>query len=129
HTGDFKIDFTPISGDVIDLNRFAELGNQGVLALLSDSTNVTRNGYTMSESSVGETFRDLFSRAEGRILVATFASNIHRIQQIIKDSELNDRKVVISGRSMLNNTEIALDLGYLNAKKDTIIDIKDMKKY
>ena len=129
HTGDFKIDFTPISDDVMDLNRFAELGNEGVLALLSDSTNVTRPGYTMSESTVGETFRDLFSKAEGRILVATFASNIHRIQQIINASELNNRKVVISGRSMLNNTEVALELGYLKVKSDTIIDIKNMRKY
>lgn len=129
HTGDFKIDFTPISGDVTDLNRFAELGNEGVLALISDSTNVTRPGYTMSESTVGETFRDLFSKAEGRILVATFASNIHRIQQIINASELNNRKVVVSGRSMINNTEIALELGYLKAEKDTIIDINDMNKY
>lgn len=129
HTGDFKIDFTPISGDVTDLNRFAELGNEGVLALISDSTNVTRPGYTMSESTVGETFRDLFSKAEGRILVATFASNIHRIQQIINASELNNRKVVVSGRSMINNTEIALELGYLKAEKNTIIDINDMNKY
>lgn len=129
HTGDFKIDFTPISGDMIDLNRFAELGNEGVLALMSDSTNVTRPGFTMSESTVGETFRDLFSKAEGRILVATFASNIHRIQQIINASELNNRKVVVSGRSMLNNTEIALELGYLKAEKGTIVDIKNMNKY
>ena len=129
HTGDFKVDFTPISGDVMDLNRFAELGNEGVLALMSDSTNVTRPGYTMSERTVGETFRELFAQAEGRILVATFASNIHRIQQIINASELNGRKVIVSGRSMVNNTEIALELGYLKAEKGTIIDLKDMKKY
>ncbi|WP_409228394.1 ribonuclease J [Gudongella sp. SC589] len=128
-TGDFKIDFTPISGETTDLNRFAELGNKGVLALLSDSTNVTRPGYTLSESTVGETFRDLFYKAEGRIIVATFASNVYRVQQVIDAAELNNRKVVMSGRSMINVTTVALELGFLRAKEGTIIDINDMNKY
>lgn len=128
-TGDFKVDFTPISGDVMDLNRFAELGNKGVLALLSDSTNVIRPGYTLSERTVGETFRDLFYKAEGRIIVATFASNIYRIQQIIDAAELNDRKVVISGRSMVNNINVANELGYLRVNPETLIEINDMNKY
>lgn len=128
-TGDFKIDFTPITADIIDLNRFAELGNKGVLALLSDSTNAVRPGYTMSERTVGETFRNLFHRAEGRIIVATFASNVHRVQQIIDAAELNDRKVIMSGRSMINVTTVAAELGYLRFNEGTIIDIKDMNKY
>ncbi|MDX9917470.1 MAG: ribonuclease J [Gudongella sp.] len=128
-TGDFKVDFTPISGDKMDLNRLAELGNKGVLALLSDSTNVTRPGFTMSESTVGDTFRNLFHMAEGRIIVATFASNVHRVQQIIDAAELNERKVVLSGRSMVNVITVAADLGYLKFKEGTIIDINDMNKY
>ncbi len=129
HTGDFKIDYTPISGKVIDLNRFAELGSKGVLALLSDSTNVTRHGYTMSERSVGDTFKDLFSKADSRILVATFASNVHRIQQIIDAAELYNRKVVLSGRSMVNTVTVAYELGYLRMQEGTLIDINDMNKY
>lgn len=128
-TGDFKVDFTPITSDKIDLNRFAELGNKGVLALLSDSTNVTRLGYSMSERTVGETFRNLFYKAKGRIIVATFASNVHRVQQIIDAAELNDRKVIMSGRSMVNVTTVASELGYLRFNEGTIIDIKDMNKY
>jgi ribonuclease J len=128
-TGDFKVDFTPITSDKIDLNRFAELGNKGVLALLSDSTNVTRPGYSMSERTVGETFRNLFYKAKGRIIVATFASNVHRVQQIIDAAELNDRKVIMSGRSMVNVTTVASELGYLRFNEGTIIDIKDMNKY
>ncbi len=128
-TGDFKIDFTPIADAEMDLNRFAELGNKGVLALLSDSTNVTRPGYTVSESMVGETFRDLFYKAEGRIIVATFSSNVYRIQQIIDAAELNDRKVILSGRSMINVTTVARELGYLKYKEGTIIDIKDINNF
>ncbi|WP_422487219.1 ribonuclease J [Gudongella sp. DL1XJH-153] len=128
-TGDFKVDFTPITGETTDLNRFAELGNKGVLALLSDSTNATRPGYTLSESTVGETFRDLFYKAEGRIIVATFASNVYRVQQIIDAAELNNRKVVMSGRSMINVTTVAAELGFLKYKEGTVIDIKDMNKY
>jgi len=129
HTGDFKIDFTPISGEIMDLNRFAELGNKGVLALMADSTNVVRPGYTMSESTVGETFKDLFSKATSRIIVATFASNVHRIQQVINAAELNNRKVILSGRSMLNVTAVANELGYMRVNEGTIIDINDMGKY
>ena len=129
HTGDFKVDFTPISGDVTDLHRFAELGRKGVLCLMSDSTNAERPGFTMSESTVGNTFRELFGSAKGRIIVATFASNIHRVQQIINAAELNNRKIVLSGRSMVNNTTVANDLGYLTIQDGTLIDINDMDKY
>lgn len=129
HTGDFKIDFIPITGDRMDLNRLAELGSKGVLVLMSDSTNAVRPGYTMSESTVGDTFKDLFSKATSRIIVATFASNVHRIQQIIDAAELNDRKVILSGRSMLNVTTVANELGYLRVNEGTIIDINDMGKY
>lgn len=129
HTGDFKIDYTPIDGDVIDLNRFAELGNKGVLALMADSTNAERPGYTMSERTVGNTFRDIFANHKHRIIVATFASNVHRIQQIINASEQNNRKVVLSGRSMTNTIGVALELGYLHIQEGTLIDINDMNKY
>ncbi len=129
HTGDFKIDFTPISGEIMDLNRFAELGNKGVLALLADSTNVVRPGYTMSERTVGETFKDLFSKAKSRIIVATFASNVHRIQQIINAAEMYGRKVVLSGRSMVNTVTVANELGYLSVSDGTLIDINDMDNY
>lgn len=129
HTGDFKIDFTPISGQIMDFNRFAELGSKGVLALMADSTNVVRPGYTMSESSVGETFKDLFGKAESRIIVATFASNVHRVQQIINAAELYGRKVVLSGRSMLNMVNVANELGYMTIGEGTLIDINDMGKY
>lgn len=129
HTGDFKIDFTPISGDVTDLHKFAELGNKGVLCLMSDSTNAERIGFTMSERTVGDTFKDIFSRSKGRIIVATFASNVHRVQQIINAAELNKKKIVLSGRSMVNTTTIAYELGYLDIQDGTLIDIDDMDKY
>nr|WP_300002364.1 ribonuclease J [Tissierella sp.] len=129
HTGDFKIDYTPISGDVINLARFAELGKEGVLCLMADSTNAERPGYTMSERTVGVAFRDMFANAKGRILVATFASNVYRVQQIITAAEQNGRKVVLSGRSMINTTTVAHGLGYLKAEEGTFIDINDMKKY
>ncbi|HEY4544790.1 MAG TPA: ribonuclease J [Tissierellaceae bacterium] len=129
HTGDFKIDFTPILDDVTDIHRLAELGKKGVLALLADSTNAERSGFTVSESSVGETFRELFRNATGRIIVATFASNVYRVQQIIHAAELNGRKVALSGRSMLNTTGVANELGYLEVQDGTLIDIKDMDKY
>ncbi|MDL2311221.1 ribonuclease J [Peptostreptococcaceae bacterium OttesenSCG-928-C18] len=128
-TGDFKIDYTPIDGDVMDLTRLAELGRKGVLALLADSTNVERPGYALSEKSVGETFIDLFSKAESRIIVATFASNVHRIQQVISAAEHFGRKVALSGRSMINIITVAKELNYLNVKSDTIIDLKDINKY
>ena len=129
HTGDFKIDFTPINGAPIDLHRFAELGRKGVLVLLADSTNVERPGYTMSEKTVGDTFNDIFSKAEERIIVATFASNIHRIQQVINAAEKYGRKVTVSGRSMVNTINVAYELGYLKMQEGTLIDINDMNKY
>ena len=129
HTSDFKIDFTPIDDKVIDLHRFAELGKEGVTLLLSDSTNVERSGYTVSESTVGETFLELFQGIQSRIIVATFASNIHRVQQIINAAVRFNRKVVVSGRSMVNVVSVSTELGYLNIPPETLIDIKDIKKY
>lgn len=129
HTGDFKIDFTPIDGQKMDLQRFSELGKEGVLCMLADSTNVLRPGYTMSESTVGDTFENIFRHAPSRIIVASFASNVHRIQQVINAASINNRKVAFSGRSMVNVSNVALDLGYLKVPKDTIIDIKDIDRY
>jgi ribonuclease J len=127
HTGDFKIDQTPINGDPIDLSRIAELGNKGVLLLMADSTNVERPGYTMSEKTVGETFDNVFHSARGRIIVASFASNIHRIQQIIYSSIKHNRKVAIVGRSMLNVVHTAARLGYISFPEDVLIDIDKIK--
>ncbi len=129
HTGDFKIDSTPIEGDMIDLTRFGELGKKGVLALMSDSTNAERPGFTMSERSVGKTLENLFRSTRQRIIVATFASNVHRIQQIINAAHNNKRKVAVSGRSMLNLIEVASTLGYLKLYNDILIDIDNIKKY
>ena len=130
HSGDFKVDFTPISGEPINLTRIAEIGQKGVLAMIGESTNVLREGYTMSESKVGETFNRLFqSLSDNRIIIATFAPNVHRVQQIINSAEKYGRKVVLSGRSMVNVTETARKLGQFRVKKDTFIDIKDMDKY
>ncbi len=123
-TGDFKVDYSPIEGEVIDLARFAELGSEGVLCLLSDSTNAERPGSTMSERKVGQSFQTLFSNAEGkRIIIASFASNIHRIQQIINTAEKFGRKVAVSGRSMENVVGIAIELGYLTVAKGVLVDI------
>ncbi|MCG8540378.1 MAG: ribonuclease J [Clostridia bacterium] len=129
HTGDFKIDYTPIDGDIMDLHRFAQLGSEGVLALLADSTNVERPGYTMSERTVGETFENIFRNVDRRIIVATFASNVHRVQQIINAAYTFNRKVAFSGRSMVNVANVAMELGYLNAPNGMIIDINDLNKY
>ncbi|SKC69626.1 ribonuclease J [Maledivibacter halophilus] len=129
HTGDFKIDYTPIDGDIMNLHRFAQLGSEGVLALLADSTNVERPGYTMSERTVGETFENIFKNVESRIIVATFASNVHRVQQIINAALTFNRKVAFSGRSMVNVANVAIELGYLNVPKDMIIDVSDLNKY
>lgn len=126
HTGDFKIDLTPIDGQVINLNRIADYGNKGVMLLMSDSTNAVRPGYTMSEKTVGKTFETVFNAHNGRILVATFASNIHRIQQIITASENHKRKVAVSGRSMENNVKVAMELGYLKIKPGTLISLNDI---
>lgn len=129
HTGDFKIDYTPIDKDIIDLAKFAELGKQGVKLLMSDSTNSEREGYTMSEKSVGKVLDGIFNNCMKRIIVATFASNVHRVQQIINSSEKNGRKVVIVGRSMINVINVASKLGYLNVNEGTIIDVDEVNKY
>jgi len=130
HTGDFKIDYTPIEGGIIDMARFGELGRRGVLALLSESTNAERPGYTMSESTVGNSFKNIFNQAEGRrIIVASFSSNIHRIQQIIDNAVLQDRKVAVSGRSMLNVMQTAIDLNYIRIPNGILIDIEQIKNY
>ena len=130
HTGDFKVDYTPIEGGIIDLARFGELGNRGVLALMSESTNAERPGYTKSERSVGESFKNLFNSAEGkRIIIATFSSNIHRIQQIIDQAVIHDRKVAVSGRSMTNVIAKAVELNYIKMPEGMLIDIEDVNKY
>ena len=130
HTGDFKIDTTPIDDFVIDIGRFSEYGKKGVLALLADSTNAERPGYTSSEKLVGGSFSNLFNKAEGhRIIVATFSSNIHRIQQIIDEAVHCKRKVAVSGRSMLNVVTVAAELGYLNVPDNVLIDLADIKNY
>lgn len=129
-TGDFKIDTTPVDGDMIDLPRFAEYGKKGVLALLSDSTNAERPGYTMSEKNVGESFELLFRKAKGkRIIVATFASNIHRVQQIIDVANARGRKVAVIGRSLENLVKVGEELGYLNVPQNILIPIDTIKSY
>ena len=130
HTGDFKVDYTPIDGGVMDIARFAELGKQGVLLLMSDSTNAERKGYTMSEKSVGAVFEQLFDDTpRNRIMVATFSSNIHRIQQIINAAATHGRKVSIIGRSMVNAVKTASELGYLDMPANILIDISEIKNY
>ena len=127
HTGDFKIDSTPIDGDVIDLGRFGELGREGVLALLADSTNVERPGYTMSEKAVGHTFERLFAGCKDRIIVTTFASNVHRIQQVINAAAENGRKVAVTGRSMENIMKVSTELGYMKVPKGVLMDVTKIK--
>ena len=130
HTGDFKIDLTPIDGDVMDIHRICELGSSGVLLMLADSTNVEKPGFTMSERTVGAGLDDLFRKANGsRIIVATFASNVHRLQQIINMAVKFNRKVAISGRSMVNVIGVARELGYLDMEDETLIDLNDISKY
>lgn len=130
HTGDFKIDYTPVFGEMIDLQRFAELGKKGVLALMADSTNADREGFTQSEKTVGRTFDNLFNDNKNhRIIIATFASNVDRVQQIINSAYKYGRKVVIEGRSMVNIITTASELGYLNIPEHTLIDISEMKNY
>lgn len=128
-TGDFKMDFTPIDGDPTDIQRISELGKKGLLALYCDSTNVEREGHSISEKEVGDTFIKIFGQVSGRIVVATFASNLHRVQQIIYAAEKYNKKVALSGRSMINNVKIASDLGYLKVKNNTLIDMKNVKNY
>lgn len=129
HTGDFKIDYTPIDGQMIDLGRIAELGNNGILALLADSTNAERKGFTMSEKSIGPVFDDLFEGCKKRIVVATFASNVHRVQQIVNSAIKNGRKIAVSGRSMINMIEAARELNYIDCPDDLFIDIDLIKNY
>ena len=129
HTGDIKVDFTPVDGKVIDLQRLAKIGKQGVLLLMADSTNACHPGYTMSEKTVGETLDNLFGKGKGRIIVATFASNIHRLQQIINSSIKYGRKVAFSGRSMEKISDVAAKLGYLDIPEGLLIDLKDLKLY
>ena len=129
HTGDFKVDLTPIDKDVINLAKYAQLGRRGVLLLMADSTNALNKGYTMSESIVGETLNNLFSKASGRIIVATFASNIHRLQQIINSSVKYGRKVAFSGRSMEKISEVAKELGYLNIPDGLLVSLEDIGLY
>lgn len=130
HTGDFKVDYTPVFGDTIDLQRFAEIGKKGVLALMCDSTNAERQGYTMSERTVGKTFDNIFSEHKNtRIIIATFASNVDRVQQIINSAYKFKRKVVVEGRSMVNVIGTASELGYIKIPENTLIDIDQMKNY
>lgn len=129
HTGDFKIDYTPIDGQRMDFGRLAELGNEGVLALMSDSTNSERKGYTMSESSVGEVFDKLFLHCTKRIVVATFASNVHRVQQIVNSCIKYGRKIAVCGRSMINMINTARELGYIKVPENVFIDIDMIKNY
>lgn len=130
HTGDFKVDYTPVFGDVIDLQRFGELGKKGVLALMCDSTNVMRPGFTASESTVGKTFDNLFAEnKDQRIIIATFASNVDRVQQIINSAYKYGRKVVVEGRSMVNIITTANELGYINIPDKTLIEIDQIKNY
>ena len=130
HTGDFKVDFSPIDDEIIDLARFGELGSRGVLALMADSTNAERTGFTCSERTVGGSFEKLFKRAEGkRIIIATFSSNVHRVQQIIDQAKNYNRKVAVFGRSMVHVIEKATELGYLKVPKGIMIDIDEMNRY
>ena len=130
HTGDFKIDYTPVFGGTIDLQRFAELGKKGVLALMADSTNAEKEGFTQSEKTVGRTFDNLFNdNKDHRIIIATFASNVDRVQQIINSAYKYDRKVIIEGRSMVNIITTASELGYINIPDNTLIDISQIKNY
>ena len=129
HTGDFKVDYTPLDGEPINLGRIAEIGNQGVLALLADSTNVERPGYTMSEKKVGQTFFNLFDKADGRVIIAMFASNVHRIQSVVDAAVHYRRKVCMIGRSMVNVTKLAMQLGYLKIPEGSLITVDELDRY
>lgn len=130
HSGDFKIDYTPIAGDMIDLAKIAQIGSRGVLLMMADSTNVEREGFTISERNVGASFDRLFSvNSKNRIIIATFSSNIHRLQQILDAASNHDRKVVLSGRSLIKNSEIATRIGELKYNSDLVISIDQMNKY
>ena len=129
HTGDFKIDYTPIDGETMDLQRISNLGKEGVTLLMADSTNVERKGHSLSERSIGYTLEKIISKAKGRVIVATFASNIHRMQQIVDASIKNNRKIVFNGRSMENISKVAIELGYLHIPDSEILIIDDLKNY
>ena len=129
HTGDFKVDYTPIDGQIMDFGRIAELGQQGILALMADSTNAERKGFTMSESSVGDVFEKLFLNCTKRIVVATFASNVHRIQQIVNSAVKYGRKIAVCGRSMINMISTAVELGYIQCPDNIFIDIDMIGSY
>lgn len=129
HTGDIKLDQTPVDGEVVDFRKLAELGEKGVLVMMGDSTNADKSGFTMSEKVVGNTFDDLFGKCEGRIIVTTFASNVHRIQQVISTAQKFGRKVAIVGRSMVNNVRISNLLGYMNVPEGILIEMADIGKY
>ena len=129
HSGDFKVDYTPINGHVIDLARFGEYGKEGVLLFMCESTNIEKDGFSPSEMQVGESFQRIFQNAEGRIIVATFSSHVHRMQQIFTAAEKYNRHVCLSGRSMVEVFRIADSLGYIDRKPDTLIDINDIDKY
>lgn len=127
HTGDFKIDYTPVDGEPIDFARLAQIGSEGVLLMMADSTNATRKGYTASERKVGDALEDIFRNSENRIIIATFSSNVHRLQKIIDLAVLCKRKVAISGRSMVNNVALAQELGYIKVPKNVLVDINKTK--
>ena len=129
HTGDYKFDQTPVDGQVADYAKLAEIGNKGVLLLLSDSTNIERTGYTPSEKSVGKTLDEQFRLAKNRVIVATFSSNVHRIQQVVDAAVMTRRKVAVIGRSMVNVVNISIEMGYLNVPAGVLIDIDEAKNY
>lgn len=129
HTGDFKIDYTPIDGRVMDLNRFSALGEEGILLLMADSTNVERSGHSLSEKTIGETLNRIIGSATGRVIVATFASNIHRMQQVVDASLKQNRKICFSGRSMENVSKVAMELGYLHIPDDSVINVDELNNY
>ena len=129
HTGDFKIDQTPVDGKLINFQRIAELGHKGVLLMMSDSTNAERAGYSISEKVVGKNFDDIFRAVDGRIIIATFASNVHRVQQVIDAAHNYRRKVAVAGRSLINTVTVAQELGYLKVPKNVLIDLEDVNKY
>lgn len=129
HTGDIKLDQTPVDGQVVDFRKLAEFGEQGVLVMMSDSTNADKTGFTMSEKVVGNTFDELFGKCTGRIIVTTFASNVHRIQQVVSTAERYGRKVAVVGRSMVNNVKVSNELGYMKIPEDILIEMEDISKY
>lgn len=129
HTGDIKLDQTPVDNELVDFRKFSELGEKGVLVMLGDSTNADRPGFTLSERVVGNTFDELFGKCEGRIIVTTFASNVHRIQQVVTTAAKYQRKVCVIGRSMVNNVQVAMDLGYIDIPEGMLIDMEDISEY